>query len=59
MTHRQSELVVEILTLIAMLFIFIAVGMGIVKSFVLITGNLAIFAVALVAYKMLDKINRR
>lgn len=58
MTHKQAELVVEISTLIAILFIFIVVGMGIVKSFVLITGNLAIFAVALVAYKMLDKINR-
>lgn len=59
MTRKQAENFVEMLMIISVIVVMILVATGTVESIVFITGNIAIFVIGLVCYKVLDKINER
>lgn len=59
MTRKQAENFVEMLMIISVIVVMILVATGTVESIVFITGNIAIFVIGLVCYKILDKINER
>lgn len=59
MTRKQAENFVEMLMIISVIVVMILVATGTVESIVFLTGNIAIFVIGLVCYKILDKINER